>query len=1816
MAGTSYTRQSTLTDGDTITASLFNAEYNQLVTAFSYAATGTTGHQHDGGAGEGGNIEIIGDQDFLNKIVVDSSNNRWSVFVEVGGSAVEQVRIEDGVVYPVTDSDVDLGTNALRFKNAYIDSLTATGNLTVGGNITVTGNVDVDGIVEFDGLSGTGSVTVTDILDQDDMSGDSATALATQQSIKAYVDAQQDTVDTFGEVLALSNTTAGTDISVSTDDKVQFRDSAIYINSSADGQLDIVADTEIQIAATTIDINGAINASGEIIAASLDISGNIDVDGVTNLDVVDIDGAVDMASTLTVASNIVVGGTVDGRDVATDGTKLDGIEASATADQSNAEIRTAVEAASDSNVFTDADHSKLNAIEASATADQTDAEIRTAVEAASDSNVFTDADHTKLNAIEASADVTDATNVTAAGALMDSELTAIASVKALNQGVATGDSPTFAALTSTGEITANGGIALGDSDKATFGASDDLQIYHDGSNSWIKDVGTGILDISTNGTGIQLTKNGAEGMINALVDGAVTLYYDNAAKLATASGGITVTGEVAATSLDISGDIDVDGTTNLDVVDIDGAVDMASTLNVSGNLTVGSNIVASTFTVDAGGDINLDANGGDIILLDNNTGFGRFTNSSTDFVIKSDFSNKDLIFKGNDDGSEITALTLDMSAAGAATFNSSITIPDYIYHTSDANTYFGFPGGDEFELVTAGQSRMKLVGSGTTFNEGGNDKDFRVESNGQSYMLFVDGGNNRVGIGGVAAPSDVLQVYSGAAGRSIFRHASGDGGVTITGTGSGSAASLIFGNNWDNDAGSNFVEEYRLFMDGADDSLKFKYNANQSTALTLSNAGAATFTGAVTANAGISVDNITIDGNEIDVSSGDLTLDVAGDIILDADGGDVFFYDAGATFGQVSKGGGSDLIIGSTIADKDIFFTGIDSSTAITAFRLDMSAEGAATFNSSVTTGGLIKLGGTGTDNDSYAINFTNGACAIARDNNDLELHGYNAISFGVSNTSYPSTTERFRIASDGSLSTPTAGTSNVRFGVNAGNSITSGGNYNVVVGDEAGTAITTGDNNVFVGYATGDVINTGGDNVAVGMAALSSDTKGQDTVAIGHQALFSQNFTSATNTYNVAVGKNAGLLVTTGIQNTLIGGLAGDALTDADFNIAIGTYALTSDTLGSRSVAIGRSALGAQNFTSATNTYNVAVGHEAGQSVTTGTINTLIGGLAGDALTTGNSNVAVGYSALSADTKGDRSTAIGLQALALQNFTTNTDAYNTAVGYNAGYSVTTGLTNTLIGGLTGDALTDADYNTAVGFEALTSDTLGNRSVALGYFALRNQNFTSATDSYNTALGFAAGEAVTTGVQNTLIGGLAGDALTTGHSNTALGYNSLSDSTTAVANTALGHSAGADLTTGDRNVLVGNIAGASLTTADDATLIGYGAGGGAILTGHDNVGVGTNALNLNTSGASNVAVGRGALEANTTASNNTAVGYKSLLVNTTGAQNVAIGAGASDANTTGSFNTSLGDGALGSDTTGGRSVALGYRALETQNFTDATASYNVAIGFSAGNAVTTGIYNTLVGGLAGDALTDADRNVALGYGALGACQLGSRNTAVGFYALEVTNPSSAVNTQNTALGHSAGRHISTGTHNVCIGTDSGLATNLTTGSGNVVVGNFAHTSAYNSQYANGFGYDINAESGYTTLGKAADDIRAAHGNVTWATVSDQRYKKDIVDSTAGLSFINALQPRTFKYKTLGELPETFSAYEADSTEVFKNSNTNHGFIAQEVKAAIDADSSIKDGFRLWDDRDDGSQEVAEAALIPILVKAIQELTARIETLEG
>jgi hypothetical protein len=232
MAG--YTRQSSYTDGDVITAAHSNDEFNQILAAF----VNTTGHKHDGTAAEGPVIGLIGDPGVatpINKVVVDDTNNRVGVFVDVSGSTTEQVRFQDGVIVPVTDNDIDLGTSSLEFKDLFLDgtatidtlqvdeSATITANLTVNGNttlgnaasdtVTITADVAsniipsaddthdlgasgaewkdlyIDGVAYVDSIA-MPTTTVTDILDEDNMASDSATALVTQQSIKAYVDSQ------------------------------------------------------------------------------------------------------------------------------------------------------------------------------------------------------------------------------------------------------------------------------------------------------------------------------------------------------------------------------------------------------------------------------------------------------------------------------------------------------------------------------------------------------------------------------------------------------------------------------------------------------------------------------------------------------------------------------------------------------------------------------------------------------------------------------------------------------------------------------------------------------------------------------------------------------------------------------------------------------------------------------------------------------------------------------------------------------------------------------------------------------------------------------------------------------------------------------------------------------------------------------------------------------------------------------------------------------------------------------------------------------------------------------------------------------------------------------------------------------------------------------------------------------------------------------------------------------------------------------------------------------------------------------------------
>ncbi len=395
----------------------------------------------------------------------------------------------------------------------------------------------------------------------------------------------------------------------------------------------LTGNTETDITVTHDDANDKINFVVSVSASNLPSSidaakianGNVSnaefetLDGVTSgiqsqIDTKLAKGGDTMTGVLAMGNNaITTSSTVDGRDLGTDGAKLDGIESGATADQTASEIRTLVESATDSNVFTDADHTKLNAIEASATADQTDAEIRAAVEAASDSNVFTDADHSKLDGIEASADVTDATNVTAAGALMDSELADVAAVKGINQALTTSSSPTFAGIT--GPLTGNASTAsaLGTArtinlggevtGSASFDGSQDITItgtiaansigvnelaLNDGSNGqFIQTDGAGTITFAS-AIGSSVINNSAVNRITTVnanttdFDAESNLTFDGSTLAVT--GDITVSGtvdgaDVAAMSTKLSG-IEASATADQTDAEIRAAVEAATDSNV------------------------------------------------------------------------------------------------------------------------------------------------------------------------------------------------------------------------------------------------------------------------------------------------------------------------------------------------------------------------------------------------------------------------------------------------------------------------------------------------------------------------------------------------------------------------------------------------------------------------------------------------------------------------------------------------------------------------------------------------------------------------------------------------------------------------------------------------------------------------------------------------------------------------------------------------------------------------------------------------------------------------------------------------------------------------------------------------------------------------------------------------------------------------------------------------------------------------------------------------------------------------------------
>jgi len=151
------------------------------------------------------------------------------------------------------------------------------------------------------------------------------------------------------------------------------------------------------------------------------------------------------------------------------------------------------------------------------------------------------------------------------------------------------------------------------------------------------------------------------------------------------------------------------------------------------------------------------------------------------------------------------------------------------------------------------------------------------------------------------------------------------------------------------------AQDYYVGLDDSSDSLVIGLGSAVGTtpAMTVNASQEVTFAQALTANAGVVIDNITIDGTEIDLSSGDLTLDVAGNINLNADSDSIKCLDGSVEYGAFF-GTNSNFNISSRVQDKDIIFKGDDGGSSVDALILDMSEAGAATFNAGVTVTGVL----------------------------------------------------------------------------------------------------------------------------------------------------------------------------------------------------------------------------------------------------------------------------------------------------------------------------------------------------------------------------------------------------------------------------------------------------------------------------------------------------------------------------------------------------------------------------------------------------------------------------------------------------------------------------------------------------------------------------------------------------------------------------------------------------------------------------------------------------------------------------------------------
>jgi hypothetical protein len=299
-------------------------------------------------------------------------------------------------------------------------------------------------------------------------------------------------------------------------------------------------------------------------------------------------------------------------------------------------------------------------------------------------------------------------------------------------------------------------------------------------------------------------------------------------------------------------------------------------------------------------------------------------------------------------------------------------------------------------------------------------------------------------------------------------------------------------------------------------------------------------------------------------------------------------------------------------------------------------------------------------------------------------------------------------------------------------------------------------------------------------------------------------------------------------------------------------------------------------------------------------------------------------------------------------------------------------------------------------------------------------------------------------------------------------------------------------------------------------------------------------------------------------------------------------------------------------------VLLGYEA--GKNIADLGSNYaeaNVCIGGNTGQNLTAQLAsamaseNVFIGVNAGKAAVSSRRNVAIGSGAMDTASSSSENVIIGYRAGEHAD---FEGNRNIFLGLESADTITTGENNICIGylSDGAAAVDE-----QIAIG---HAAVCTGQYGISIGDGTSAASDHMVIG------RAGAGNywsidftssTTWAHSSDLRMKRNIQDDTLGLSFINDLKTKTFQYKSAEEFPEEWGNYTIDENDNKKypkmHDKVMHGMIAQDVKAALD--KADVDTFGAWMEDEKGIQRLASGDFVYPLIKSVQELSAKIDTMQ-